>query len=35
MNANAKRMRTPLVMHCIEDYQSQRRFPLELITYYG
>ncbi len=35
MNANAKRMRTPLVMRCIKDYQSQRRYPLELITYYG
>lgn len=29
------RHRSPLVSRCIADYQSGRRFPLDLITHYG
>ena len=28
------RHRTPLVMHCIDDYLADRRYPLDLITHY-
>ena len=28
------RHRSPLVMRCIEDWQSGRRYPLELLTHY-
>lgn len=27
--------RSPLVLRCIEDYLSGRRFPLDLIAYFG
>lgn len=29
-----KRLRTPLVVRCIDDYLAGRRYPLELITHY-
>src|SRR3982751_655872 len=28
IKANAERMRTPLVMRCVEDYECKRRYPL-------
>jgi 8-oxo-dGTP pyrophosphatase MutT (NUDIX family) len=30
---NAARMRSPLVMQCIQDYQAGQRFPLDLIRH--
>lgn len=32
VRANASRMRSPLVLRCIEDHAAGRRYPLEMIT---
>jgi 8-oxo-dGTP pyrophosphatase MutT (NUDIX family) len=29
------RHRSPLVMQCIQDHMAGKRYPLELLTYYG
>lgn len=35
IEASAERHRSPLVLQCIRDYLSGRRFPLEVIRHYG
>lgn len=35
INALKPQHRSPLVAQCIADYQSGRRYPLELLTHYG
>ena len=32
ITARLDRLRSPLVMRCLEDYQAGRRYPLDLIT---
>ena len=34
MRAQRSRLRSPMVMDCVEDYLAGRRFPLELIRLY-
>lgn len=34
VRAQASRHRTPLVLHCIEDYLAGRRYPLEFVQSY-
>jgi ADP-ribose pyrophosphatase YjhB (NUDIX family) len=31
---NRENMRSPMVLHCINDYLSGKRYPLELINHY-
>lgn len=31
---HSARLRTPLVMRCVDDYLAGRRYPLDLITHY-
>jgi 8-oxo-dGTP pyrophosphatase MutT (NUDIX family) len=33
IRSNGRRHRTPLVVRCVEDYLTGRRYPLELITH--
>lgn len=35
IRASRARHRTPLVLRCVEDYLSGRRYPLDLITHHG
>jgi 8-oxo-dGTP pyrophosphatase MutT (NUDIX family) len=35
LRACTDRHRSPLVMQCVEDYLSGRRYPLELVRYYS
>lgn len=35
IRAQAARHRSPLIWRCIEDWQSGRRYPLDLIRHYG
>ncbi len=35
VRASADRHRSPLVLRCIEDWLSGKRYPLELLTHYG
>jgi 8-oxo-dGTP pyrophosphatase MutT (NUDIX family) len=35
IRANADRHRSPMILSCIEDWQSGRRHPLELVTYHA
>lgn len=35
IRANANLHRSPLILRCIEDWQSGKRYPLELITHYA
>ncbi len=34
MRAQPERLRSPMVMDCVEDYLAGQRFPLELIRHY-
>jgi ADP-ribose pyrophosphatase YjhB (NUDIX family) len=34
IRATQERHRSPLVLHCVEDYLAGKRYPLELITHY-
>lgn len=34
IHATQARHRSPLILRCVEDYLSGRRYPLELITHY-
>jgi 8-oxo-dGTP pyrophosphatase MutT (NUDIX family) len=34
IRATQKRHRSPLILHCVEDYLAGRRYPLELLTHY-
>jgi ADP-ribose pyrophosphatase YjhB (NUDIX family) len=33
LQANADRLRSPLVMRCVEDYVAGRRYPLEMVEH--
>jgi ADP-ribose pyrophosphatase YjhB (NUDIX family) len=35
IRANASRHRSPMILHCVEDWQAGRRYPLELVTHYA
>ena len=35
IRANADQHRSPLILHCIEDWQAGKRYPLQLITHYA
>lgn len=35
IRATRERHRSPIVLHCIEDYLAGKRYPLDLITHYG
>ncbi len=35
IEASVERHRSPLVLQCVQDYLTGRRFPLELIRHYG
>ena len=35
VRASAGRHRSPLVLQCIEDWLSGKRYPLDLLTHYG
>jgi ADP-ribose pyrophosphatase YjhB (NUDIX family) len=35
IRANQDRLRTPLVLRCVDDYLAGRRYPLDLISYYA
>ena len=34
IRATVPRHRSPLILHCVEDYLAGKRFPLELVTHY-
>ena len=34
IRANQARHRSPLVLHCVEDYLGGKRFPLDILTHY-
>jgi ADP-ribose pyrophosphatase YjhB (NUDIX family) len=35
IRATRPRHRSPLILHCVEDYLAGKRYPLDLITHYG
>ncbi|HEX8989740.1 MAG TPA: NUDIX hydrolase [Rhodocyclaceae bacterium] len=35
IEATRERHRSPLILQCVKDWQSGRRFPLDLIRHYG
>lgn len=35
LEQQAERLRSPLVLHCLGDYEAGRRHPLDLITHLG
>lgn len=34
IRATVPRHRSPLILHCVEDYLAGKRYPLELVTHY-
>ena len=34
IRASQTRHRSPLILHCVEDYLAEKRYPLELLTHY-
>jgi ADP-ribose pyrophosphatase YjhB (NUDIX family) len=34
IRATRERHRSPLILRCIEDYQSGKRYPLDILTHY-
>jgi len=34
IRANQSRHRSPLILHCVEDYLAGKRYPLELLVHY-
>ncbi len=35
IRANANQHRSPLILRCIEDWQTGKRYPLEVVTHYA